>query len=162
MLHCGIIGWIGRVEKRDALDSRFLTSLATWINSNRFTYTIKMKRANRVKRIYPYWKNDITRNLDRWYLRFYSSYLQPGLFDFEAYFSYSSALFSNLVRALIAVMCNFGQLKHTSGIVYSKIWFRGEKAFFISCFIPMQVKRSSSTWACGMWSESRARRPTPR
>ncbi len=42
-----------------------------------------------------------------------SSYLQPGLFDFEAYFSYSSALFSNLVRALIAVMCNFGQLKHT-------------------------------------------------
>lgn len=34
----------------------------------------------------------------------YSSYLQPGLFDFEAYFSYSSALFSNLVRALIAVM----------------------------------------------------------
>ena len=29
-------------------------------------------------------------------------YLQPGSFDFEAYFSYSSVLFSNLVRALIA------------------------------------------------------------
>ena len=34
----------------------YLTKTTTWINSNCFTYTIKMKRANRVKRIYPYWK----------------------------------------------------------------------------------------------------------
>ena len=39
---------------------RQLAILTTWIDSNFFTYIIKTERANSLKRVYPYQKNDIT------------------------------------------------------------------------------------------------------
>jgi len=40
----------------EAKKYRFLARTTTWINSNCFTYIIKIKKANSVKRIHPYWK----------------------------------------------------------------------------------------------------------
>ena len=47
-------------KNQSCQDLWYLAILATWINSNFFTYIIKIKRANHEKRICPLLKNDIS------------------------------------------------------------------------------------------------------
>jgi hypothetical protein len=56
MSHCGSCGWNESMEMKHVLDLCYLTIYTTCFNSNRFTYSIKMKRANLQNRFAPFEK----------------------------------------------------------------------------------------------------------
>jgi hypothetical protein len=54
MIYCGIDWWDRSLKLSDVVDYRFLTSISIRKQSILIAYTIKLKRANPVKRICPH------------------------------------------------------------------------------------------------------------